>query len=73
MSQSLKKEMYEHFTLKKNNKNLKSFRCCNICGEPFKPRSRFERYCYDCKGKDELFKFGNWLPELSDQLATMFL
>jgi hypothetical protein len=24
-------------------------RPCNICHRPFKPKSRFQRFCYDCR------------------------
>ena len=73
MNRNLKKESFDHFEFKKVSKNHSCFRCCNLCGELFSPHSRFERYCNDCKKEDELFKYGNWLPELNDQLATKFL
>ena len=73
MKHSLKKDSFEHFELKKNKVKLRSFRCCNICGEPFNPNSRFERYCRECKDHHELFKYGSWLPDMDDQLVSRFL
>ena len=73
MNQILKKEAFNHFEFKKVSKNHSCFRCCNLCGELFSPASRFERYCHECKKENELFKYGNWLPELDDHLAAKLL
>jgi len=32
---------------------------CNICGFEFKPRSRYERYCENCKNESELYRYAD--------------
>jgi len=38
-----------------NNKRYKGI-CCNLCGKEFKARSRFERFCYECKNENEEYQ-----------------
>ena len=45
-------------------------RRCNLCGEVFRPRTRFERFCRQCKTKDELLRFIHWLPEADEPLTA---
>lgn len=39
-------------------------RNCNICDQHFEPRSHFDRYCSHCKGRSDLLRFSDWLPDL---------
>ena len=34
-----------------------SRRKCNLCGKSFKPHTRYERFCNECKQADELYHF----------------
>lgn len=49
-----------------SNQNPAAVRHCNLCNHPFQIRTTFDRYCKACKGKNELFKFSEWLPNLTD-------
>jgi hypothetical protein len=39
------------------NKNTK---VCNICGADFVHKSRFDRFCDDCRDDDELYHSVEW-------------
>ena len=69
MKNNLKMETFDHFEFKKVSKDHSHYRTCNLCDELFSPKSRFERYCTDCKRESELFKYGNWLPEIESDWA----
>lgn len=43
---------------------------CNICGNTFRSRSLFQRFCYRCKESEEILRFVDWLPELDDSLVA---
>ena len=48
--------------LKRRVKDIShSTRHCNICGEKFRSRNRFVRYCSKCKNTSELLQFSEWL------------
>jgi Zn finger protein HypA/HybF involved in hydrogenase expression len=73
MNQDFRKANYEVYKVKPMIQNEKVLRNCNLCSEHFRPRSRFDRYCSQCKEQSETFKYGNWLPEMGDDLAIRFL
>jgi len=50
--------------------NLHKSRPCNICGEIYRPHSSFDRYCGQCKHREELLRFSDWLPEIDEALTT---
>lgn len=54
----------QHQRRKKTNR-----RSCNLCSEEFSPRTVFDRYCLTCKKESDLFRFGEWLPELDAALT----
>lgn len=60
------------FSFRKSKEKCKKSRRCNLCAEHFRPRSHYERYCTSCKEKNDLFRFGNWLPEFDDELMMRF-
>lgn len=33
---------------------------CNICKNPFRANSIFDRFCGSCKQESELFRFSEW-------------
>jgi hypothetical protein len=35
---------------------------CNICSSPFRPASKFARFCKSCRAKSELYRISEWLP-----------
>ncbi len=41
-------------------------RPCNLCGEDFLPKSVFSRFCITCKKEEEILKYAEWLPDLTD-------
>lgn len=57
------------FSPLRSNRNKKA-RCCNICGQSFKPQSAFERYCHHCKEEEEILKYSDWLPEVDGVLTA---
>jgi hypothetical protein len=59
---SFKKKKTSSFL--KRQKEAAKWRKCNLCAHEFQPRTLFERYCHVCREENELFKFGEWLPEL---------
>lgn len=36
-------------------------RQCNLCQEEFRPRSKFDRFCENCRHESELYHFAEWL------------
>jgi len=44
-------------------------RRCNICNQKFHSRTVFDRYCATCKQESEIYRFGEWLPELDEALT----
>ncbi len=73
MSRKMEQKGFNHFEFRKVSRNHHGFRSCNICDELFVPSSHFDRYCRDCKQESEVFKYGDWLPELDEHLAAKFL
>lgn len=53
----------------KNYKYLQLHRDCNLCSRKFKARTIFDRYCDDCKGRNDVFRFSEWLPDLDASLT----
>ena len=47
------------------NPNLLARRPCNLCGNLFPARSRFSRFCSECKAEKDVVRFADWLPSLS--------
>jgi len=37
-------------------------RRCNLCGTQYEAKSKFERFCSECKEHSELYHFHEWLP-----------
>lgn len=37
-------------------------RQCNLCKQTYVARSKFARFCDDCKEHNELYHFSEWLP-----------
>jgi Zn finger protein HypA/HybF involved in hydrogenase expression len=33
---------------------------CNICNENYSPKSRFERFCPQCREHSELYRYREW-------------
>jgi hypothetical protein len=44
-------------------------RRCNICNQKFHPRTVFDRYCSTCKEESDIYRFGEWLPELDEAIT----
>jgi hypothetical protein len=40
-------------------------RPCNLCGQLFIMQSRFSRFCGECKSEKAVYRFAEWLPDLS--------
>ncbi len=40
-------------------------RPCNLCKNEFVMRSPFDRFCSTCKAEKDIFRFAEWLPNLS--------
>lgn len=54
-------------------KPIAGHRNCNLCSDSFIPKTRFDRYCTNCRGHSELLKFGDWLPEAESVLETKLI
>lgn len=39
---------------------------CNLCFQPFISLSLFERFCLTCKKENELYRYYETLPQISD-------
>lgn len=37
-------------------------RVCGLCDRSFNTRTKFERFCSECKEQSELYHFHEWLP-----------
>jgi hypothetical protein len=42
-------------------------RACNLCGQIFRARGAFERFCRRCREEREELRFEGWLPELDQR------
>lgn len=46
----------------KRKSNPVRLQACNLCGDEFKTRSKFKRFCTDCR-EEEVLRFADWLPD----------
>lgn len=47
--------------IKFQNKKSPSKRPCCLCGQSFRARTKFDRFCPGCKEGSELYHFHEWL------------
>ncbi len=40
-------------------------RQCNLCRHEFAMRTVFDRFCGTCKAEKDIFRFAEWMPNLS--------
>jgi len=67
MSHNLRTKTTNLFKLRQ--RHTPKQRHCNICNQKFHPHSIFDRYCTTCKEASEIYRFGEWLPELDETLT----
>ncbi|MGE0615961.1 MAG: hypothetical protein AB7P04_09985 [Bacteriovoracia bacterium] len=36
-------------------------RPCNLCENPFKMRTRFDRFCVNCKKDSQVYQYADWM------------
>lgn len=48
-------------SFKERNKKRNTYGICNICHESYAMKSKFDRFCTDCKDGSELYHFHEWL------------
>jgi len=42
-----------------------SYKKCNLCKQKFRSKNKYILFCTHCREKNETFRFGDWMPELS--------
>jgi hypothetical protein len=42
---------------------------CTLCGATFRSRNRYKLYCQHCRGDNEVLRFSEWLPAISDSMS----
>ncbi len=59
---------HDHGNAKRVPSKSYLMRRCNLCDQTFIALSRFQRFCGECKEKNDLYHYYETLPSVSEQL-----